>query len=140
MSEKTPYQIMREQQKDVIEKQRQEAERVASVWKANQDRNTRLEELRIKEENARKAQQKRTNEVAAQQRSREVARSALDDDILVPSKMHVIEDTKCSSDYSTPSPASSSHSTSHSSHSSCDGGGSSVSDSGSCSGGGGGCD
>ena len=139
MSEKTPYQIMREQQKDVIEKQRQEAERVASVWKANQDRNTRLEELRIKEENARKAQQKRTNEVAAQQRSREVARSALDDDILVPSKMHVIEDTKCSSDYSTPSPASSSHSTSHSSHSSCDGGGSSVSDSGSCSGGGG-CD
>lgn len=128
MSEKTPYQIMREQQKDVIEKQRQEAERVASVWKANQDRNTRLEELRIKEENARKAQQKRTNEVA---------RSALDDDILVPSKMHVIEDTKCSSDYSIPSPASSSHSTSHSS---CDGGGSSGSDSGSCSGGGGGCD
>lgn len=125
MSEKTPYQIMREQQKDVIEKQRQEAERVASVWKANQDRNVRLE---LKEENARKAQQKRTNEVA---------RSALDDDILVPSKMHVIEDTKCSSDYSTPSPASSSHSTSHSS---CDGGGSSGSDSGSCSGGGGGCD
>ena len=137
MSEKTPYQIMREQQKDVIEKQRQEAERVASVWKANQDRNTRLEELRIKEENARKAQQKRTNEVAAQQRSREIAQSTLDDDILVPSKIHVIEDTKCSSDYSTPSPASSSHSTSHSS---CDGGGSSGSDSGSCSGGGGGCD
>lgn len=127
MSEKTPYQIMREQQKDVIEKQRQEAERVASVWKANQDRNVRLEQLRIKEENARKAQQKRTNEVA---------RSALDDDMPTPTPV-VIEDTKCSSDYSTPSPASSSHSTSHSS---CDGGGSSGSDSGSCSGGGGGCD
>lgn len=140
MSEKTPYQIMREQQKDIIDKQSQEADRVASVWKANHERNQRLEQLRIKEENARKEQQKRTQEAAAQQRSREIAQSALDDDIPIPSKMHVIEDTKCSSDYSTPSPASSSHTTSHSSHSSCDGGGSSGSDSGSCSGGGGGCD
>lgn len=136
MSEKTPFQIMREKQKDVIDKQRQEADRVASVWKANQERNQRLEQLRIKEENARREQQKRTNETVAQQRSREIAQSALDDDMPVPSKMHVIEDTKCSSDYSAPAP--SSHSTSHSS---CDGGGGSGgSDSGSCSGGGGGCD
>lgn len=126
MSEKTPYQIMREQQKDVIEKQRTEAERVASVWKANQERNVRLEELRIKEERARQEQQKRTQEVVAQQRIREIAQSALDDDIPTLSQVNVIEDTKCTSDYSSPSHTSSpscSSDTSTSSDTSCSSGG-----------------
>ena len=124
MSEKTPYQVMREKQKDVIEKQRQEAERVASVWKANQERNVRLEELRIKEERARQEQQKRTQEVVQQQRIREIAQTALDDDMPIPVTTHVIEDTKCASDYSPPSySAPSCSSDTSSSDTSCSGGG-----------------
>lgn len=120
MSEKTPYQIMREKQKDVIEKQRQAALQMAAVWKANHERNKRLENLRVKEQNSRQS----------------YAQSALDDD--VPFTPIVIDDTsnKCSSDYSTPSTHSVSHS---SSHSSCDSGSSSGSESSSCSSSGG-CD
>ena len=139
MSEKTPYQIMREKQKDVIEKQHQAALQMATVWKANHERNKRLEDLHIKEENSRQEQRKRA-EAHSTQRAQEATRqsyaqSALDDD--VPFTPIVIDDTsnKCSSDYSTPAP--SSHSVSHSSsHSSCDSGSSSGSDSSSCSSGG----
>ena len=127
MSEKTPYQIMREKQKDVIEKQRQAALQMATVWKANHERNKRLEDLRIKEENFRQEQRKRA-EAHSTQRAQEATRqsyaqAALDDDM----------PNKCSSDYSTPSTHSVSHS---SSHSSCDSGSSSGSDSSSCSSGG----
>lgn len=123
---------MREKQKDVIEKQHQAALQMATVWKANHERNKRLEDLRIKEENSRQEQRKRA-EAHSTQRAQEATRqsyaqAALDDDM----------PNKCSSDYSTPAP--SSHSVSHSSSHSCYGGGSSGgSDSGS-SGGGGGCD
>lgn len=134
---------MREQQKDVIEKQHNAALQMAAVWKANQERNQRLEDLRTKDERFRQEQRKRTEAHISVERAKELARqshaqSALDDDILTYAAQSIaktVDDTpnKCSADYSTPSHSYSSPA------SSCDGGGSSGGDSGgSC--GGGGCD